>query len=257
MSAVSLPTVGSAAPHVTKSPSASPLQHHRSLSPPSTSAHTRLSSRSSLYSGSRAQFAPKIALTSTPATKTTLPTCAAAATPGAKGTIAVTGASGLVGVRLVQELAARGYAVRVLTRNPSAARNKLRLPGVEFFVPSQWPNAIRGARAVVNLAGEPIATRWTPELKAEIKRSRVQTTSALANAINALPEAERPEVLVSSSAVGYYGASDTATFNESSASGGDYLAEVCREWEAAAGKAQTRVVVLRTGIVLAKDGGAL
>lgn len=182
---------------------------------------------------------------------------AAAASAEPKGVVAITGATGLIGTRLVEVLASQGYAVRVLTRNPAAARTKLRTPGAEFFAPSQWAAAVRGTAAVVNLAGEPIATRWSPELKAEIRRSRVAATAALVTAINALPEAERPGVFISSSAVGYYGASDTATFSEASGPGGDYLAEVCRDWEAAAAGAQTRTVVLRTGIVLARDGGAL
>lgn len=174
-----------------------------------------------------------------------------------KGIVAVTGATGLIGTRLVEELQKSGYKVRVLTRNPSSARSKLRYPGLEFFAPTQWPSAVRGTRAVVNLAGEPIATRWTPELKNEIKRSRIQTTSAVVSAINKAEESERPEVLISSSAVGYYGPSETATFNENSGSGRDYLSEVCREWESTAEKADSRVVILRTGIVLAKEGGAL
>ncbi|KAI7841523.1 hypothetical protein COHA_004695 [Chlorella ohadii] len=110
------------------------------------------------------------------------------------------------------------------------------------------------------LTGEPIATRWTPDIKAEVKRSRVATTRQLAAAINACPAEQRPKVLVNASAVGYYGSSEhlqSTTFSESSAPGRDYLAEVCREWEAAAEEAQTRVVILRTGIVLAKEGGAL
>ena len=180
-----------------------------------------------------------------------------AAAAGSKGIIAITGATGLIGTRLVEVLSSQGYAVRVLTRNPSSARSKLRVPGLEFFGPAQWAAAVKGTVAVINLAGEPIATRWTPELKKEIKASRVRVTSALANAINALPENERPKVLISSSAVGYYGANDNSTFNEASKAGNDYLAEVCKDWEDAAGKAQTRVVILRTGIVLARDGGAL
>lgn len=111
---------------------------------------------------------------------------------------------------------------------------------------------------MVNLAGEPIANRWTPELKTEIKRSRVQATTRVVQAINAQPAASRPRVLVSSSAIGFYGASETASYDEDSKSGNDYLAEVCREWEAAAQKAEVdRTVIVRTGIVLAREGGAL
>jgi uncharacterized protein (TIGR01777 family) len=185
------------------------------------------------------------------------PAAAAATEPGSKGAVAVTGATGLIGTRLVEALLAQGYTVRALTRSPAAAAAKLPRRGVEAVPPARWAEALRGAAAVVNLAGEPIATRWTPELKAEIKRSRVATTTRLADAINALPPAERPRSLVSASAVGYYGNSETATYSESSPAGGDYLAEVCRAWEAAAERAETRVVTLRTGIVLAREGGAL
>ena len=173
-------------------------------------------------------------------------------------TVAVAGATGLIGTRLVEMLVDQGYTVRVLTRNPASAKSKLsKVQGLQFAAPTQWKAAVRGTRAVINLAGEPIATRWNSELKQEIKRSRVSTTRRIVDAINALEEDERPEVLVNASAVGFYGTSETATFNESSASGNDYLAEVCREWEDTAMKAMCRVVVLRTGIVLAKEGGAL
>lgn len=173
-------------------------------------------------------------------------------------TVAVAGATGLIGTRLVEMLVANGYTVRVLTRNPAAAKSKLsKVDGLQFAAPTQWKAAIRGTKAAINLAGEPIATRWSAELKEEIKRSRVSTTRRVVDAINALSEEERPDVLINASAVGFYGTSETATFNESSSSGNDYLAEVCREWEDTAMKATCRVVVLRTGIVLAKEGGAL
>ncbi|KAL0042688.1 hypothetical protein WJX79_007833 [Trebouxia sp. C0005] len=173
--------------------------------------------------------------------------------------IAVTGATGLVGSRLVSRLSAQGHTVRVLTRNPDKARSKLPYARLQFFnIGQQLPDALKGATGVVNLAGEPIATRWSASLKREIKASRVNITAHLADAINALPEPERPEVICSASAVGYYGNSQSQTFNESSTSGRDYLAEVCRDWENAAQQAKTkRVVIVRTGIVLAKEGGAM
>lgn len=178
-------------------------------------------------------------------------------------TIAVAGATGLIGTRLVEMLIQQGYKVNVLTRNPASAKAKLEtVPGANARTlaiagPTQWKSAMRGCRAVVNMAGEPIATRWSSDLKDEIKRSRVSTTKRIVEAVNALEPGERPDVLVNASAVGFYGTSETATFNEESSSGNDYLAEVCREWEAAAMAASCRVVVLRTGIVLAKEGGAL
>lgn len=198
-------------------------------------------------------------------------------------TVAITGATGLVGSRLVSRLASEGNAVRVLTRNPSSARSKFAgVPNVTFYGPESWIDAVRSCDGVVNLAGEPIATRWTPELKAEIKRSRVATTKKvrtpaasagvtalgsiptitrllqLADAINTVPAASRPRVLVSASAVGFYGVSETQSFDEDSRSGSDYLAEVCREWESVAKTAQVdRLAIVRIGIVLAREGGAL
>jgi uncharacterized protein (TIGR01777 family) len=97
------------------------------------------------------------------------------------------------------------------------------------------------------------------QVKAEIKKSRVGVTAKVVEAINAAPMELKPKVLVSSTAVGYYGTSETSAFDETSPSGKDYLAEVCREWEAAAQglDGSTRLVLLRSGIVLDKDGGAL
>ncbi|GMH35280.1 hypothetical protein BSKO_03148 [Bryopsis sp. KO-2023] len=173
-------------------------------------------------------------------------------------TVAVTGATGLIGARLVAKLASLNHKVVVLTRDVGRAKSKLPYPGISVHGPNSWESAICGCDAVVNLAGEPIATRWSPAIKDEIKTSRVKTTRRIAAAINACPEDSRPKILVNSSAVGFYGSSLTASLNESSPSGTDYLAEICREWEAAAKEAKdTRVVLLRTGIVLAPEGGAL
>jgi hypothetical protein len=121
-----------------------------------------------------------------------------------------------------------------------------------------WQQAIAGCDAVVHLAGEPIAeTRWTPERKQEILKSRQLSTQKIVEAIaQANP---KPTVLVNASAIGYYGTSETATFDESSPAGNDFLAEVCQAWEAEAQKvkdAGVRLVILRLGIVLG-DGGAL
>ncbi|MEW5306516.1 MAG: hypothetical protein WDW36_008974 [Sanguina aurantia] len=177
-----------------------------------------------------------------------------------KMTVSITGATGLVGSRLASKLASQGHKVRVLARDVGKARSKLPYPGLEFFAPGQWSQAIAGSTGIANLAGEPIATRWTPELKATIKSSRVNVTKSLVEAIRATPANLRPKVLVSSSAVGFYGTSNTSTFNDDSPSGSDYLSQVCREWEAAATEAEAlgvRVCLMRTGIVLAREGGAL
>ena len=112
---------------------------------------------------------------------------------------------------------------------------------------------------VINLAGESIAAkRWTPQQQRAIRESRIQTTSALVNAMAA--QAKRPSVLVSASAIGYYGARSDESLTEPDSPGSGFLADVCREWEAAAQRAQplgVRVVQLRIGFVLGPGGGAL
>lgn len=105
----------------------------------------------------------------------------------------------------------------------------------------------------------PISTRWSPEIKKEIKVSRIRVTSKVVDLINSAQEDLRPKVLVSATAVGYYGSSETRVFDEQSPSGSDYLAEVCREWEAAALRVNkdVRLARIRIGVVLGKEGGAL
>ncbi|XQQ07712.1 MAG: TIGR01777 family oxidoreductase [Leptolyngbya sp. IPPAS B-1204] len=180
--------------------------------------------------------------------------------------VAVTGATGFVGSRLVQRLQQSGHQILVLTRN--ADRSKQIFPASAFpnveiiaYTPlasGSWQAEIAGCDGVVNLAGAPIAeSRWTPERKQEILDSRKIGTEKIVEAIaQANP---KPSVLVNSSAIGYYGTSETATFDETSPAGQDFLAEVCQAWEAAAEAVKqtgTRLVILRTGIVLG-DGGAL
>jgi hypothetical protein len=122
-----------------------------------------------------------------------------------------------------------------------------------------WANAIDGSGAVVNLAGESIAAkRWTGSQKARILESRVLATRSLVHAING--SAHPPAVLVSGSAVGYYGPLGDEIAREDHAAGSDFLAEVCRQWEAEAMRvtaSDVRRVVIRTGLVLSRDGGAL
>ncbi|MBD1849643.1 TIGR01777 family oxidoreductase [Leptolyngbya sp. FACHB-711] len=178
--------------------------------------------------------------------------------------IAVTGATGFIGSRLVERLQTEGHSVVVLTRNADRAKSLFpvsKYPNVEVvaYQPLQsgtWQQLISGCDGVVNLAGAPIAeSRWTPERKQEIMDSRKAGTEKIVEAIaQANP---RPSVLVNSSAIGYYGTSETATFDEASPAGNDYLAEVCQAWEAAAQKVEesgTRLVILRTGIVLGQGG---
>jgi uncharacterized protein (TIGR01777 family) len=112
--------------------------------------------------------------------------------------------------------------------------------------------------AVVHLAGEPVAQRWTPEAKQKIRHSRIAGTAGLLRAIAKLPE--RPRVLISASAIGYYGDRGEESLTESSAPGSGFLAEICRDWEKAAQEAELlglRVVRIRFGIILGPNGGAL
>jgi uncharacterized protein (TIGR01777 family) len=120
-----------------------------------------------------------------------------------------------------------------------------------------WQQKVSGCDAVINLAGEPIAERWTPQHKQAIMESRQLGTRKIVEAI--AMASQKPQVLVSASAIGYYGTSETTMFDENSPSGNDFLAQVCQNWEAEAQKVTefgVRLVILRFGIVLA-NGGAL
>jgi uncharacterized protein len=173
--------------------------------------------------------------------------------------VAVAGATGFVGSRLVERLQAEGHQVLVLTRDVGRAKRMFPQAEVVAYAPLEagdWQGTIAGCDAVVNLAGAPIAeTRWTTERKQEIMDSRKIGTQKIVEAITQANP--KPSVLVNSSAIGYYGTSETATFDEDSGAGKDFLAEVCREWEAAAEQVKasgTRLVILRTGIVLGMGG---
>ena len=179
--------------------------------------------------------------------------------------IAITGATGFVGTHLVEKLHSQGHQILVLTRNSSKAKKVFptsvfsRLEIVEY-TPTEsggWQQSISGCDGVVNLAGEPISERWTAQQKKAILESRQLGTRKL---VEAIAQAEvKPTVLVSGSAVGYYGTSETAAFDETNSSGSDFLAQVCQKWEAEAQKVEesgVRLVILRIGIVLG-NGGAL
>lgn len=174
---------------------------------------------------------------------------------------AITGATGAIGERLVAALTKRGDEVVALSRDAERARSKLGIKAVAWD-PLSGPapsEALAGFDAVINLMGEPLDRRWTDQAKREIHDSRVVGTRNLVAGI-ALAE-PRPKILVNSSAVGYYGGrSDSREVTEADPAGGDYLAQVVREWEEAAqGAAEhgVRVVMLRTGIVLTHGHGAL
>ncbi len=181
--------------------------------------------------------------------------------------VAVTGATGFVGSRLVRRLAGEGHSVVVLSRNAAKASRvfpKTAFPTVEVVAyggtePGPWQGAIAGCDGVVHLAGEPIAEqRWTPEHKKVLLESRQLGTRRIVEAI--AQSNPKPAVLVNASAIGYYGTSETATFEESSPPGQDFLAEICQAWESEAQgvkESGTRLVILRLGIVLGQEGGAL
>jgi uncharacterized protein (TIGR01777 family) len=179
--------------------------------------------------------------------------------------VAIAGATGFVGQRLVQRLRQDNHSLVVLTREISHARScfpSAEYPNLEIvpYTPKRsgdWQAKISGCDAVVNLAGAPIDRRWSPEWKHEIFESRQLTTRMLVEAI--AKAEEKPAVLVNASAIGYYGTSETETFDETSASGRDFLASVCETWESEASKVKesgTRLAILRLGIVLG-HGGAI
>lgn len=179
--------------------------------------------------------------------------------------IVITGATGFVGQRLVPALADRDHQLVLLVRDRDRHQplfqdltGKTSIEWIQY-VPKEsgdWQKAIFGCDAVIHLAGEPLAAgRWTPERKAEILASRSVGTEKLVEAIaQAYP---RPQVLMSTSAIGYYGTSETETFREESDPGQDFLGKVCQAWEGAAQPVTdlgVRLVILRFGIVLGLGG---
>jgi uncharacterized protein (TIGR01777 family) len=179
--------------------------------------------------------------------------------------VLISGASGLVGSALIEKLSVGSCRLSVLTRGPRPNATDNRQLTTDNCIP--WDPAagelntasVDGFDAVVHLAGENIAQgRWTADKKARILDSRVQGTGLLCRAL--AETARPPKVLVSASAVGYYGNRGDEELDETSAAGTGFLAEVCRQWEAAAEPAAAagiRVVCARLGVVLARHGGAL
>lgn len=197
--------------------------------------------------------------------------------------VAVTGATGTIGRRVVAELLERGDEVTVLSRSAEKGRETFggRVDSHEWSAPKEEPapaEALEGRDGVIHLLGEPLDQRWTDAAKREIRDSRVLTTRNLVAALAELaPEDDRgarapraprdavagrgrPKVLVSQSATGYYGARGDEPVDEGEPPGDDFLAQVCAEWEAEASRAEPlglRVAIARSAVVLSKEGGAL
>ncbi len=175
--------------------------------------------------------------------------------------IVVTGATGMIGTVLTERLSNSHHSLVLLSRRPPAENHAAKRQWLAWQpgVSGEWERAIDGADAVINLAGEPIAgKRWTAKQKEILSSSRIDGTKAL---VHAIAKAKvKPKLLISSSAVGYYGPHGDEALNEDSKPGDDFLARLCVDWEAEAHKAEAfgvRVCLLRTGIVLAKGEGAL
>jgi uncharacterized protein (TIGR01777 family) len=178
--------------------------------------------------------------------------------------VLVTGATGTIGLATADALRARGDQVVALSRDPERGQRVLG-DGAEVHAwahPIAEPppaEALAGTDAVVHLLGEPVAQRWTEEAKTRIRDSRVLATRELITALKGLPDTDRPRVLVSQSATGYYGPRGEAPLDEAAAPGDDFLAHVVVAWEqeAQAAAELMRVAFTRTGVVLSPSGGAL
>jgi uncharacterized protein len=173
--------------------------------------------------------------------------------------ITLTGGSGLIGRRLLKTLGGSGHTFHILSRH--AGTNLP--PGVKLSV---WDamkgeppaDALEGAGAVIHLAGDAVAQKWTEEAKKKIRESRVTGTRRLVQAMSTI--SQRPSILISASAIGIYGDRGPEVLTEASPAGAGFLADVCKEWEKEADLAESlglRVVKIRIGIVLDKNGGAL
>jgi uncharacterized protein (TIGR01777 family) len=175
--------------------------------------------------------------------------------PWARLVIAVSGSSGLIGSALTAALEARGHTIKRLVRRAANGANEIAWHPARGQLDAR---ELSGVDAVVNLAGEDLAQRWTAGVRTRIRAGRVNGTTILARALAAM--SIKPRVMLSGSAVGIYGTRGDEILDESSDLGNDFLASVCKDWEAAtapASDAGIRVVNLRTGLVLSRDGGVL
>ncbi len=168
----------------------------------------------------------------------------------------ITGATGLIGRAVSARLRADGYTVTPLVRGTPKAGEVQWSPGKTFD-----PAMLANADAVIHLAGKNVATRWTPAEKKELYESRVSGTKTISDAVaESFRRTGKPNVLISASAIGYYGNRGDETLTEESAPGAGFLKDICVAWEAAAQSAKdagVRVIHPRIGVVLSKDGGAM
>jgi uncharacterized protein (TIGR01777 family) len=172
--------------------------------------------------------------------------------------VLVTGATGFVGRYLVRRLLSEGSSVKVLSRDPARAQGAFGKRVETAAWGEGLASVMEGMDAAVHLAGQSIVGKWTDETKVDLRKSRIETTMQL---VEAMATAEqRPGILVSASAVGFYGDRGDETLTEKSSPGVGFLADLCQEWETAALSAAAlgvRTICLRLGVVLGKDGGAL
>jgi len=175
--------------------------------------------------------------------------------------LVIAGASGFIGLSLVEWLSKQGHTLKLLTRKARIDARASEKDGIVWQpgAPGEWEKCVDDVDGVINLAGEPIAAkRWTETQKEKIRSSRIETTRSL---VSAIAKAQvKPKFLINASAVGFYGAQGDEPLSEDSAPGKGYLAGVCVAWEEEAKRAQelgVRVALLRTGIVLGKGRGAL
>lgn len=171
--------------------------------------------------------------------------------------ITLTGATGFIGRRVVDRLLSEGHALTILTRRPCAGENP-RYFACDLAAGEPPREALDGADAVIHLAGEPVAQRWSEDVKRRIRASRIDGTRHVVGAIGKLER--KPAVLISASAIGIYGDRGDEILTEASPPGRDFLAALAMDWEREANRAReygVRVVTLRIGIVLGRDGGAL
>ena len=172
--------------------------------------------------------------------------------------ITLTGATGFIGKRLVERLLNDGHALHILARRNPQMDSRAHFAPWDALTGEPPAEVLQRADAVIHLAGEPVAQRWNPEVKERIRKSRVEGTRRLVEALSTLNY--RPQVLVCASAIGFYGNRGDERLTEDSDPGQGFLPEVCMEWERTADLAKAlgmRVVKVRIGVVLGRGGGAL